>query len=385
MAVSNIGRSFAPRILIAGGGAAGLSAALALLARGVSVTVVEARARPGQGAMWASGGMLAPGFECAAETDPDHPLAEAFAALCARAGRAWPGFAARAEAESGVSIGYSRTGSILPLADEGDAARFEAAAGQAVRLGISAERLDANEAARREPGLAPSRKALLFPGDGQADNRALGEALARAVERAGGDLHCGEPIAGLIETGGVARGVVLVSGGRIEADAVLAATGAAAGLHPALPAITPVKGQMIAFSAPPEAMPRAVIRGFGAYLSAKPGGRLVAGASSEPGEARLDTDPATLDRLARAARRIWPALEGVSPSESWAGLRPATADGMPALGAARDLDGLFMALGGRRNGVLLSPLMGAAAAEAVLDGALPRWAAAFDGTREGLG
>jgi glycine oxidase len=385
MALSNTGRSCAPRIAIAGGGAAGLSAALALLARGAAVTVIEARGRPGQGAMWASGGMLAPGFECAAETDPDHKLAEDFAALCAKAGHVWPDFAARAEAGGGKPAGYARTGSILPLASEGEAERFEAAAAQAARLGIAAMRLDAAEAARREPGLAAVREALWFAGDGQVDNRALGEALARAVERAGGTLRCGQPATGLIETGGAARGVVLASGERIEADAVLAATGAAAGLHPALPAITPIKGQMIAFRMPPEAMPRAVIRGFGAYLSAKPGGRLVAGASSEPGEAGLGTDPATLERLARGARRIWPALEDVPPAESWAGLRPATADGMPALGAARGVEGLFMALGGRRNGVLLSPLMGEAAAEAILNGALPRWAAAFDGAREGLG
>jgi NADPH-dependent 2,4-dienoyl-CoA reductase/sulfur reductase-like enzyme len=55
MAVSNIRRSSAPRIAVAGGGAAGLSAALALLARGAEVSVIEARGRPGQGAMWASG------------------------------------------------------------------------------------------------------------------------------------------------------------------------------------------------------------------------------------------------------------------------------------------------------------------------------------------
>jgi glycine oxidase len=42
--------------------------------------------------------------------------------------------------------------------------------------------------------------------------------------------------------------------------------------------------------------------------------------------------------------------------EAAAGLRPATPDNAPALGASGVLDGLFYATGHHRNGVLLAPV-----------------------------
>lgn len=374
-----------PRILVIGGGAAGLCIARALNRRGAAVTVCEA-GRIGRGALWASGGMLAAGFEAAAEMDPAHPLTPALYALAERGADLWADWAAALAQETPRAIGWRRDGALLPVQDEGDLARLDAAMARALALGATVDRLGPDQAAALEPSLSRLAGALVFPCDGQLDNRALGPVLGASLARNGVILRENAPVRTLIEQGGRIAGVELAGGGRIAADAVILATGAARSpLHPGLPALTPVKGQMLAFALAPDRAPRRIIRGFGIYLAAKPGGRLVAGATSEPGADDLQTDEAAITTLADRARALCPALADAPIVERWAGLRPALTDLMPAIGATKP-DGLFLALGGYRNGVLLAPVMAEALAGLVFEDAAPEaaLAAPFTPDRAGL-
>jgi glycine oxidase len=52
-------------------------------------------------------------------------------------------------------------------------------------------------------------------------------------------------------------------------------------------------------------------------------------------------------------------------TSSWAGLRPATKDGLPALGPT-PIEGLHLAEGHLRNGILLAPLTATVVAAGVL-------------------
>jgi glycine oxidase len=56
--------------------------------------------------------------------------------------------------------------------------------------------------------------------------------------------------------------------------------------------------------------------------------------------------------------------------ESMAGLRPGTPDNLPLIGPGA-LDGLVLACGHYRNGILLAPITGEAVAELLDGGALP--------------
>jgi len=379
MTRSTIHKATPPRIAIAGAGAAGLACAWALAREGAQVTLVDA-AEAGGGALWASGGMLAGGFESCAELDPDHPLAADFAAIAARAGAVWSRWGPRLEAESGIGLSYERAGALTPAFSADEAGRVETVLARAEALSVPVRRLTGEEVAGLEPSLAPARAGVLFEADGQIDNRALGRAFRAALLKRGCAFITGVAVRSIETSGGRACGVALADGRRISADIVIIAAGAA-NLEGA-PRMRPVKGQMLAFAAARPPAPQRIIRSFSIYLAAKPGGRLVAGATSEPDARDLRTDDESIEGLAARACSVIPGLRGARVTERWAGLRPASADAMPVIGETAP--GVFTAAGAYRNGVLLAPVMAEGLAALIIRGRSLPEAAPFHPGRAGL-
>jgi glycine oxidase len=370
------------RIVVVGAGAAGLASAWRLALAGHDVTVMD-RGVAGRGALWASGGMLAAGFEASAELDPGHDLARPFSELLQSSLSRWPDWAQGLSAHARAPLGFRQDGSMTPLFGPEDQARADRVQAQAQALGVEVERLSTDRVAALEPVLAPSDGALVFPRDGQLDNRALGPALVAAVFAAGGRVEMGARVSGLYRRTGRVAGVVLSEDRVIDADIVVLATGAGAVSDaPVSVAPRPVKGQMLAFSVEAAEAPTRVIRGFSIYLAAKPGGRLIAGATVEPGIADLNTTDDAVDQLAAAARRVAPALAALEPVEAWSGLRPAARDFMPVIGEAEP--GLIVAGGGYRNGVLLAPVMAETVCALATGQEAPAPAAPFGPDRQSL-
>ena len=159
--------------------------------------------------------------------------------------------------------------------------------------------------------------------------------------------------------GGVAKGVV-TDEGHCEADAVVLAGGWQSsaidveGLPP-LP-LTPVKGQMAALQSMGESInSHLVIRAFDVYIVPRSGGRVVLGATSEPGVQDTRSTPDSVRDLVDAARATVPDLAGSPLVEHWAGVRPKTPDGLPILGPC-DVQNLVLAAGHHRNGILWMPV-----------------------------
>ncbi len=90
----------------------------------------------------------------------------------------------------------------------------------------------------------------------------------------------------------------------------------------------------------------------------------------ELGAARAEAPPGAGERLLAAARpylSAWrPDADG--PVATWAGLRPATADGLPLIGALPGHPGLFVASGHGMLGITLAPATAALLAPLVLEG-----------------
>lgn len=341
------------RIAIVGGGIAGLACAKALLNRGADVTVYES-GTAGQGALWASGGMLAAGFECS-----ESNVTPAFAELARRGMALWSDWA---EALGADKIGYRVGGVLSPASEPAELDWLEAMGERAEKLGIPYRR------ANRIPESVRALSAIEFQEDGELDNRLLGPCLAAFVKEAGGRIHKRKAVTGLSQASSGIR-VETGAGSRVF-DAVILATGASGrALHeaePALAAIRPVKGQMLSLQG--EGLRLSFcLRAKNAYVSQKTDGRFVIGATSEPGKHDTHVDDAAIAKLGQNAERWLPALEGMTLSESWAGIRPGTEDDLPVLGAGA-LPGVFLALGLYRNGVLLAPAIGELIAEAILSG-----------------
>ncbi|GAB2929339.1 glycine oxidase ThiO [Streptomyces mayteni] len=369
-------------VLVIGGGVIGLVTAWRAAQRGLRTAVADPA--PGRGAARVAAGMLA------AVTELHHGEETLLDLNLASAAR-YPAFAAELAEAAGADVGYRACGTLQVALDADDRAELREIELLRRRCGLEASWLTGRECRRLEPMLAPGvRGGLRVDGDHQTDPRRLTAALLTACERAGVTFHRDEARE-LTVAGDRATGVVLADGTRLAAgQSVLAAgcrSGGLAGLPPevAVP-VRPVKGQVLRLRIPPGYAPflsrtvRAVVRGGQVYLVPRLSGELVVGATSE--ELGWDTTVTAggVYQLLRDAHELVPGITELPLVETLAGLRPATPDNAPLLGPS-GLDGLHLATGHGRNGVLLAPITGAALAEALTTGELPDYARPFHARR----
>ncbi len=363
--MSAIPQSSTRKVAIVGGGVIGLAIGWRLAEAGLSVTLFE-RGAAGQGASWAAAGMLAAGSEV-------EPGETALFGLLSLSQSLWADFAAELARASGMDVELRTEGTLSVALSQDDLGRLRQTHALQRRLGVEARWLSRAEALEIEPQLNPRLAgAVLVPGDHQVDNRILVEALKLAFVRAGGRLYESVGDAGIRTASGRAVGVT-AGGIDYPADIVVVAAGAwtpdVAGLPPAAcPPVRPVKGQMTALAMDPAApILTHVLWTPKAYLVPRRDGRLLIGATTE--ERGFDTTLTAggMLSLLESAWRALPAVEELPIIESWVGFRPGSRDDAPILGGT-DVNGLILATGHHRNGILLTPITARAIAELVLTG-----------------
>jgi glycine oxidase len=358
---------------VVGGGVIGLGIAWRAAQAGLPVTVVDQA--PGRGASWAAAGMLAPVTEV---HYGERPLLGLNLAAAAR----WPSFAAEVEEATGHAVGYRPSGTLAVARDTDDNAALEDLYQFQLRCGLQVERLRSRECRQLEPGLAPSiRGGILAPGDHQVDNRALVEALLVACERSGVRLVEGR-VAELVTDGDRVIGVVLGDGERLAAGVVVLAAGCWSGglggvAAEALVPVRPVKGQLLHLRGPADQpLCHRNVRGLEVYVVPRGDGRVVVGATIE--EQGFDTrvTAGAVADLLRAALELLPDVAELELLETVVGLRPGSPDNAPMLGPAGP-EGLVVATGHYRNGILLTPVTADAIAELLATGRVPDLIAPF--------
>jgi glycine oxidase len=343
-------------VIVIGGGAIGLASAWRLAQGGLTVTVYDPA--PGSQATHASAGMLAPITEA-------HYGEDRLLALNLRGADLWPTFAEELETESGCPVGYRTCGSLLVALDADDARVLDDLGAYLDRLSLDAEALTGARARVVEPALAPGvRRGLRVVGDHQADNRLLADALLAALAGRNVDIVRRSVQRIVVEDGAVA-GVGLDDGTVVAGDRVLLAAGAWSagieGLPPdARPPVRPVKGQILRIQGPGDdpvlrGNVRGLVRGRSLYLVPRASGRIVVGATME--EQGFDTTVTVegIHQLLHDAAVLVPGLLDLELAEIGAGLRPGSPDNEPAIGATT-VEGLFVATGHHRNGILLTPV-----------------------------
>jgi glycine oxidase len=333
-------------VLIVGGGLIGCSVARSLAAEGLSVTVVE-RDALGAGASNDAAGMLAP----QAELDEGGPFLD----LCVESARLFPSLAEELFVEVATDIRYRRDGSLAIAFDEAEVAHLRRVAASHTELGLRAELVDATTARRMEPALSEEiAVALSLPDDHQVDNRRLMHAITASCRLRGVSFVENTSVTQIVKDSSGRVVGIDAEGTRMHAGMTVVAAGCWSSTIEGFPVpVEPVKGQMLALDlvAPPFAR---VLRSERCYLVSRIDGRVLIGSTMERVGFDQSVSVQTVSALLSGAWEMVPSLASAAAGEAWAGLRPATADGLPAIGVVSD--GLIAATGHFRNGILLSPV-----------------------------
>ncbi len=358
-----------PRVAIVGAGVCGLGIGWRLAAAGCPVEVYD-RGKAGHGATWAAAGMLAGGVE----TEPGE---QRLLALNQWSQALWPDFTRELEAAAGMAVDYRADGTLVAALTRDDVGQLRFGYEFQTGLGIELEWLSGAEARRREPFLRPGTAAAVFsPHDHQVDNRKLGEALKRAFLAAGGRLHEDTEVAAVEAEGGRVRGLRIGDAFR-PADVVVLAAGAWSreidGLpEAARPPVRPVKGQMLALRMDPaEPLLRHVLWAPKIYMVPRLDGRLIVGGTVEEKGFDDRLTAGGVYAVLEAAWRAVPGIEELPIEEFWVGFRPTSRDDAPILGPAprsAGVEGLVLATGHHRNGILLAPATAKLVSHYVLTG-----------------
>jgi len=340
-------------VVVIGGGLIGTSIGWRLRQAGLDVVVVigERSAAASQ----VAAGMLAPVTET---TFTEQRLLRLNLASISR----YPRYVAELEAATGLPAGLRQTPSLSVACDADDAARLATFADFLTRAGHPGEQLTSRECRRHEPLLTPAiRSGLLVEGDWSCDNRLLWRAQIEAGHRIGvGDMP--GFVHRVISSNGRVSGVQLADGSTISAEWVVVANGAWARQIEGLPdlPVRPVKGQIVRLD--PGRLPapsltiRAYARGSEIYLVPRESGReVVLGATVEELGFDHRVTAGGIYELLRDGRTVMPMTAEYALAETSVGWRPGTPDNAPILGRC-DIEGLLLATGHYRNGVLLTPI-----------------------------
>lgn len=367
-----------------GGGVIGLAVAWRAAQRGLG-DVVVVDPTPGGGAARVAAGMLAPVTELQYGEEPLLRLGMA-------SNERYAAFAAElTEASGGQDTGYRACGTLAVALDSDDRAELRELHDFHLRLGLDSTWLTGREARKLEPMLAPGvRGGLHVADDHQVDGRRLLTALLLAGQAAGVIGRRTEAVELLVEDGR-AVGARLGTGETVTAGQVVLAAGPESHRLPGLPegvlpAIRPVKGQVLRLRIPEAYRPflsrnvRAVVRGQHLYMVPRADGELVIGATSEEQGYDTTVTAGGVYELLRDAHELVPGITELPLVETSAGLRPGSPDNAPLIGPTA-LPGLVAATGHYRNGVLLTPVTADLVAEYLATGTVPEPAVPFSPTR----
>jgi len=353
--------------VVVGGGAIGLCCAWRVALRGARVVVLD-RGEPPAGATRVAAGMLAPVGELAFG-EPE------LMRMNLEAAELYPEFVAELEAASGVSSGYERRGALHVALDRDEAAELRRVHDLQRSLGLGAEWLPPRRCRELEPGLTPSfNGGVHAPGEAAVDPRRLSAALLVALAELGVEVRSGAEVTAALLDGERIVGVRTAAGDEFRTAAVVLAAGAWSGEaawlpEAARPPVRPVKGQILALrTADGEPACERIIASERVYLVPRPNGHLIAGATTEERGFETTVTAGGVHELLREAYRLLPDVAEMELVEAMASLRPGTPDNLPLIGPGA-LDGLVLACGHYRNGILLAPLTGEAVAELLEVGA----------------
>ena len=354
-------------VAVIGGGVIGLAVAFELAGRGRRVTLLE-RGEPGAEASAVAAGMLAP-------TSESEGNAVTLLNLQLDSLGRYREFTEAVSELSGLDCGYRSEGALWAARHRDDELELEHLAALQRDRGLTSRMVGAREVRELEPYVTPRAVGgLLVEDDHQVDPRRLLPALALAVERRGVELRRQTRVSGVFPEAGGVR-IAYGESDELVADVAVIAAGVWSEDRLETPApplgLRPVKGQLLRLRGEP--LIEHVVRTPDVYLVPRRDGELIVGASEE--EQGFDAQPTAgaVFELLRDAWEVLPGIYDLHLDEISVGFRPAVRDHLPVIGPAdgTGANGVFVATGHYRNGILLAPATAWWLAEAIEGGGTP--------------
>jgi glycine/D-amino acid oxidase-like deaminating enzyme len=369
-------------VVVVGGGVIGCSVAAELAAAGADVLLLESR-EIAHGASGRNHGLI---------FYPQNPVTDPLYRLTHEMYRELAG-----NSEVNISLDPEPVGFIILVSSEEQWTAAEVEAQACAAGGVRVERMGRDELRAAEPKVAPSILGGWYIDDGyRLDPRALTMALVLNARAAGAEVCTHADVKQILVRGGRATGVAcdegIVSAGTVvlaggpwspklarSAGVELAMSGArgwlmlvtpqgeicshlleSSGWH--LMAGDPGPKQVTAGSYGDGRLPEPDI---GLLIQPAANGNLLLGGSRIPSLRQDPEGDQVAQTIARKAVEAVPDLAGAEVREVWSGVRPMTRDGLPILGWAPGVEGLFVATGHGGQGVMLGGGSGRLVAEMI--------------------
>ena len=351
-------------VAIVGGGIIGSSIAYQLAKTGKKVVILERLSLACQ-ASTAAAGMLA----AQAEIEHDGP----FFQLALKSQSMFPAIASELFEYTGIDIEFVNKGMLKIAETEDMAANLKKQVAFQRSWDSSIQWLDSKEVQQMEPNLAPTvAGAMYLPNDGHVHPAKLSLAFAKAAAHFGAEIRENTAVHSFIYENGQVTGVN-TSAGEIHCEQIVIATGAWAaklmretGID--LP-VYPVKGECFSVKPEKSLINTTIFSDKRCYFVPKRNGEIYIGATVVENTFENKVTAGGIATLLERALKIVPQLTKTKWERVWSGIRPQTADGIPYIDEHPDINGLFIAAGHFRNGILLSPLTGIVVAQ-LLNGSL---------------
>jgi glycine oxidase len=339
-------------VIIAGGGVIGASIAWRLARNQVRVLLLDAAAKIGSEASSAAAGMLTPG----GEFDQPSPMLDFAIGSLAQ----YDDFVDAIQADSGLPIGFRRTGAVQIALNEAELESLSRRAAFQRTAGIPSAVLTPDELRALVPMVrADAIGAVHYTAEAIIDPRSLMTALRAACVARGVSIEEHSPAAAIAAR---ATGVsVSVASKTVCAPFAVLAAGPWSGDiavsiddHPyALPRSFPMKGHLLGYRLPAGSL-GAIVRHDHTYVLQRADGFTIAGSSTEDAGFDRTIDPKIVSEIVARVSALVPALASRKPESVWIGFRPATDTATPHIGRVQS-SRLWLAYGYYRNGVLLAP------------------------------
>lgn len=346
-------------VIVIGGGVIGSSVAYELSLRGISTLVLEKHSIASEASSAAAGMLAAQG-----EFIEEAPLFD-----LARKSRAmFPQVVQSIKEITGLDVGFVDRGLLRIANNNQDIQRYREQAERQHHHGLSAEWLSTEQALELEPFLSSSIKGALFiEGDSQVIAPQLTKAYARGAISLGAQFFEFTEVEELLYEHGQMIGV------RVQDEVILCSKVVVASsiwsprlLRLAgydLP-LSPVKGECVSVKLTKSFIQRTIYTD-GCYLVPKANGELIIGATVKPRITNKGVTLGGISSLIHAAEQLVPSIRESEWISAWSGIRPITPTGLPYMGEHPEIDGLFIATGHYRNGILLSPATGVIIADLI--------------------